>query len=78
VPHHHRGQPFIANFDGADFPLEKMAALREELRMQNQTPEGHPTCKGCALLEPELCIAGIAAASRVPEASQAWVEGGVF
>jgi hypothetical protein len=29
-------------------------------------------------LEPELCIAGIAAASRVPEASQAWVEGGVF
>jgi hypothetical protein len=54
VPHHHRGQPFIANFDGADFPLEKMAALREELRMQNQTPEGHPTCKGCALLETKV------------------------
>ncbi len=31
-----------------------------------------------AKLAPELCIAGIAAASRVPEASQAWVEGGVF
>ena len=30
------------------------------------------------LIIPELCIAGIAAASRVPEASQAWVEGGVF
>jgi hypothetical protein len=29
-------------------------------------------------MPPELCIAGIAAASRVPEASQAWVEGGVF
>jgi RNA-directed DNA polymerase len=29
-------------------------------------------------ITPELCIAGIAAASRVPEASQAWVEGGVF
>jgi hypothetical protein len=27
---------------------------------------------------PELCTAGIAAASRVPEASQGWVEGGVF
>jgi hypothetical protein len=30
------------------------------------------------LKTPELCIAGIATASRVPEASQAWVEGGVF
>jgi hypothetical protein len=32
----------------------------------------------CSLLGPELCTAGIAAASRVPEASQGWVEGGVF
>jgi hypothetical protein len=29
-------------------------------------------------VDPELCTAGIAAASRVPEASQGWVEGGVF
>jgi hypothetical protein len=29
-------------------------------------------------IQPELCTAGIAAASRVPEASQGWVEGGVF
>lgn len=54
VPHHHRGQPFIANFEGSDFPLEKMIALRKELRTQNQTPEGHPTCKGCALLETKV------------------------
>ena len=29
-------------------------------------------------LEPELCTAGIAAASRLPEASQGWMEGGVL
>jgi len=51
VPHHHRGQPFIGHFDGTGFPLEEMRALRDELREQNQTVEGHPTCRGCALLE---------------------------
>jgi hypothetical protein len=29
-------------------------------------------------MEPELCTAGIAAGSRVPEASQGWMEGGVL
>jgi hypothetical protein len=51
VPHHHRGQPFVSDFDGKKFPLEKLLALRDELREQNQSPDGHPTCRGCALLE---------------------------
>ncbi len=43
---------------------------------------GHPRRntrgRNATVVEPELCKAGIAAASRVPEASQGWVEGGVF
>jgi sulfatase maturation enzyme AslB (radical SAM superfamily) len=51
VPHHGTGQPFVAHFDGTSFPLTRILELREAIRVENQTPEGHPACRGCALLE---------------------------
>jgi pyruvate-formate lyase-activating enzyme len=51
VPHHDRGQPFVAHFDGTRFPLEELLALREKVRAENTREEGHAACRGCAMLE---------------------------
>jgi uncharacterized Fe-S cluster-containing radical SAM superfamily protein len=51
IAHHHRGLPFIANYDGGPLPLEDVLALRSRIREANRRGDGYPECVGCAHLK---------------------------
>jgi organic radical activating enzyme len=68
IVHHNTGLPFITDFQGEEFPLEKVLAVRNQIRAANRRREGHPECKGCPhltrqrwpKLKHEIEIVGIA------------------
>src|SRR5262249_13850617 len=50
IVHHQTGYPLITDFQGGAFPLEKVLAVREQIRAANRHGGGHPACRGCAHL----------------------------
>jgi organic radical activating enzyme len=50
VVHHDTGLPLISDYQGGEFPLEKVLAVRERIRAANRDG-GHPECRGCAHLK---------------------------
>jgi MoaA/NifB/PqqE/SkfB family radical SAM enzyme len=50
IAHHHTGLPFIADYNGGPLPLDRVLAVREQIRQANRRG-GHPECKGCAHLK---------------------------
>jgi wyosine [tRNA(Phe)-imidazoG37] synthetase (radical SAM superfamily) len=50
IAHHRTGLPFIADYAGGPLPLDRVLAVRDQIRAANRRG-GHPECKGCAHLK---------------------------
>jgi len=73
------GVRFSTGASGLLFCADPFVTLRMDSVDINQLSAGTMNQGGrLSWMYPELCTAGIAAASRLPEASQGWMEGGVL